>query len=46
MKLRIRAGSLRLRLTQGEVQEPAEHGTVERIQFGGGVALTYRLTPG
>jgi hypothetical protein len=44
MKLRIKGDSLRLRLTQGEVRELKESGTVEdRVRFGPGVALTYRV---
>lgn len=45
MKLRIKGDSLRLRLTQSEVRELQDHGTVEdRVRFGGGAALIYRLT--
>jgi hypothetical protein len=44
MKLRIKGDSLRLRLTQGEVRALAEQGMVEdRVRFGGGAGLTYRL---
>jgi hypothetical protein len=44
MKLRIKGDSLRLRLTQGEVRELAERGSVEdRVRFGGGVSFVYRL---
>jgi len=44
MKLRIKGSSLRLRLTQPEVQQLAEQGEVnERVEFGPGVALTYRV---
>ena len=44
MKLRIKGDSLRLRLTQSEVSELEEQGTVEdRVRFGGGAALVYRL---
>jgi hypothetical protein len=44
MKLRIKGSSLRLRLTQGEVQELAERGEVEdSVRFSAGAALVYRL---
>jgi hypothetical protein len=44
MKLRIKGSSLRLRLTQGEVQRLETHGEVaEQVHFGGGASLTYRL---
>lgn len=44
MKLRIKGDSLRFRLTQTEVQQLGERGSVEdRVQFAGGVALVYRL---
>ena len=44
MKLRIKGSSLRLRLTQGEVQRLQTQGEVaEQVQFGGGARLTYRL---
>jgi hypothetical protein len=44
MKLRIKGASLRLRLTQGEIRTLADQGTVEeRVPFGVGVALVYRL---
>jgi hypothetical protein len=44
MKLRIKGSSLRLRLTQGEVQQLETAGEVaEQVQFGGGAKLTYRL---
>jgi len=44
MKLRIKGDSLRLRLTQGEVQQLAERGEVEeRTRFGAGKDLVYRL---
>ena len=44
MKLRIRGSSLRLRLSQGEVQTLAEQGAVEdRVEFPGGAQLVYRL---
>jgi uncharacterized protein DUF7009 len=45
MKLRIKGDSLRLRLTQGEVQALDERGVVEdRVRFGDGAAFIYRLT--
>ena len=45
MKLRIKGDSLRLRLTQGEVSELAQHGVVaDCVRFGGGASLFYRLT--
>ena len=45
MKLRIKGDSLRLRLTQGEVHALEEGGLVEdRVRFGGGATLVYRLT--
>ena len=45
MKLRIKGDSLRLRLTRGELDRFAREGTVEdRIRFGAGRALVYRLT--
>lgn len=45
MKLRIKGDSLRLRLTQGEVTELAQHGVVaDCVRFGDGVSLLYRLT--
>ena len=45
MKLRIKGDSIRLRLTQSEVQALAEGGVVEdRVRFGAGAAaLIYRL---
>lgn len=44
MKLRIKGSSLRLRLTQGEVQQLETDGEVaEQVHFGGGAKLTYRL---
>ena len=44
MKLRIKGSSLRLRLTQGEVRKLETEGEVaERVQFGAGRTLTYRL---
>ena len=43
MKLRIKGASLRLRLTQGEMRELAEHGQVEEQVPFGGATLTYRL---
>jgi hypothetical protein len=45
MKLRIKGDSLRLRLTKGEVSQLDTSGVVEeRVRFGGGSALVYRLT--
>lgn len=44
MKLRVKGSSLRLRLTQGEVQRLEREGQVaEEVHFGGGAKLTYRL---
>ena len=44
MKLRIKGNSLRLRLTQGEVQQLAETGEVqEQVPFASNATLTYRL---
>lgn len=44
MELRIKGDSLRLRLTQVEVQQFGATGTVEeRVRFGGECALIYRL---
>jgi hypothetical protein len=44
MKLRIKGDSLRLRLTRGEVTQLDTGGVVEdRVRFGGGAALVYRL---
>jgi hypothetical protein len=44
MKLRIKGDSLRLRLTQGEVRQLADSGSVEeRTRFGAGKDLVYRL---
>jgi hypothetical protein len=44
MKLRIKGDSIRLRLTQGEVQQLADRGEVEeRTRFGAGRELIYRL---
>jgi len=44
MKLRIRGPTLRLRLTQGEVQALLDDGVVEeRVPFAAGVSLIYRL---
>jgi hypothetical protein len=43
MKLRIKGSSLRLRLTQGEVQQLADSGNVEeQVQFAN-ARLTYRV---
>jgi hypothetical protein len=45
MKLRIKGDSLRLRLTQGEVNELEAHGVVaDCVRFGGSNSLLYRLT--
>jgi hypothetical protein len=47
MKLRLRKNSIRLRLTQGEVAEFAEKGSVEdKVEFGEGSAFRYRLERG
>ena len=44
MKLRIKGNSLRLRLTQGEIQQLAETGEVqEQVPFAANATLTYRL---
>jgi hypothetical protein len=44
MKLRIKGSSLRLRLTQGEMQQLADQGEVEeRVPFAANANLTYRL---
>ena len=44
MKLRIFNNSIRLRLRQSEVADLVKRGVVEaRLDFGAGVALTYRL---
>jgi hypothetical protein len=43
MKLRIKGASLRLRLTQGEMRELAEHGQVEEQVPFAGATFTYRL---
>jgi len=44
MKLRIRGNSIRLRLTQGEVERlKLEEKIEERVSFPGGEFLTYRL---
>lgn len=44
MKLRIRGNSLRLRLTRTEVEDFGRDGEVaDRVELGGGTALTYRL---
>jgi hypothetical protein len=44
MKLRIKGPTLRLRLTQGEMQALLEEGVVEeRVPFAPGVNLVYRL---
>src|SRR5262245_19371334 len=44
MKLRIRGDSIRIRVTQAELREIAEHGSVrDRSNFGDGAALTYEL---
>jgi predicted 3-demethylubiquinone-9 3-methyltransferase (glyoxalase superfamily) len=44
MKLRIKGATLRLRLTQGEIQALHEHGQVEeQVPFAPAVSLTYRL---
>ncbi len=44
MKLRIRGDSLRLRLSQGELQALAEHGRVaDAVRFGPSNALRYAL---
>src|ERR1700754_2720505 len=43
MKLRIKGSSLRLRLTQGEVQRLESEGEgAEQVEFGAGAQLTYR----
>ena len=45
MKLRIKGPSLRLRLTQGEINALHERGEVEeQVPFAPGVALIYRLS--
>jgi len=45
MKLRIKGDSLRIRVTQGELQDFVTRGRVEdSIHFGGSRALAYRLT--
>lgn len=44
MKLRLRHNSIRLRLTQKEVAEFSETGSVEdRIDFGANISFRYRL---
>ena len=44
MKLRIKGPTLRLRLTQGEIQALLDEGVVEeRVPFAPGVNLVYRL---
>ena len=44
MKLRIKGPTLRLRLTQAEVQALLDEGMVEeRVPFAAGVSLVYRL---
>jgi len=44
MKLRIKGPTLRLRLTQGEIQALEAHSVVEeRVPFAAGVDLVYRL---
>jgi Family of unknown function (DUF7009) len=44
MKLRIKGPTLRLRLTQGEIQALEEQSVVEeRVPFAAGVNLVYRL---
>ena len=44
MKLRIKGPTLRLRLTQGEMQALLEQGVVEeQVPFAPGVSLVYRL---
>ncbi len=44
MKLRIRHNSIRLRLTQSEVAQLRDAGTVEEhIEFAGGQRLSYRI---
>lgn len=44
MKLRIRGNSIRLRLTQGEVEQLKLKEVIEeKVQFPGGETLTYRL---
>ena len=44
MKLRIKGPTLRLRLTQAEVQALLDEGVVEeRVPFAAGVSLVYRL---
>jgi hypothetical protein len=45
MKLRIKGDTLRLRVTQGELSTLSTQGSVEdRVHFGAGQALTYRLS--
>jgi hypothetical protein len=45
MKLRIKGDALRLRVTQGELKTLSTEGSVEdRVHFGAGQALTYRLS--
>ena len=45
MKLRIKGASLRLRLTQGEIQALGEQGMIEeRVPFAAHARLVYRLT--
>jgi hypothetical protein len=44
MKLRLQGNSVRLRLKRSEVARLRDHGMVEeRVDFGGGEVLTYRL---
>jgi len=45
MKLRLKGATLRLRLTQGEIRELDERGTVEeRVPFAANASLIYRLS--
>lgn len=45
MKLRIKGNSLRIRVTQSELREFDEKGSVQdAVNFGGGRALVYRLS--
>ena len=44
MKLRLRANSIRLRLSQGDLETLLRTGRVEeRVEFPGGASMTYRL---
>ena len=44
MKLRIRGDSIRIRISQGELQEFAGRGEVrDTVHFGGGIGLSYAL---